>query len=131
MAKSSNYQLQYPKLAALGHQFRETAFTYGRLIISERAIDPQHRTIKPINIGGVAGGDKYIKNGILFKFAMDPIVATKNGKPVYLYGGLFYFFVCFVNSHFFSFIRFDTFRRTCNQISSSVMIRGEKVLFVG
>jgi hypothetical protein len=25
-----------------------------------------------INIGGVAGGDKYIKNGILFKFAMDP-----------------------------------------------------------
>jgi hypothetical protein len=35
--------------ASLGQQFRETAFTYGRLIISERAIDPAHRTIKPVS----------------------------------------------------------------------------------
>lgn len=29
------------------------------------------KTIKPVSIGGIAGGEKFIANGILFKFAVD------------------------------------------------------------
>jgi hypothetical protein len=87
LAKSPQWYRFYPHLAALTQQFQETAFTYGRLIISERALPPEQRSIKPINIGGVAGGDKYVHNGILFKFATDPVVAQHKGKPIYLFGG--------------------------------------------
>jgi len=31
----------------------------------------EKKTIKPISLGGVAGGIKYLKHGILFKFAVD------------------------------------------------------------
>ena len=31
----------------------------------------KYKTIKPIDLGGVAGGDKYKVNNILFKFARD------------------------------------------------------------
>jgi len=77
----------YPHMAALATQFEETAFTIGKFIISERALPPENRTIKPVKIGGVAGGDKYIKHGILFKFATDPVVGMRNDKKVYLFGG--------------------------------------------
>lgn len=30
-----------------------------------------NKTIKPVSIGGAAGGEKYLVNGILFKFALD------------------------------------------------------------
>lgn len=71
----------------LAQQFQEAAVSYGRLIISERPLPPEMRSIQPVDIGGVAGGDKYVHNGILFKFAADPKVAEVKGKPVYLYGG--------------------------------------------
>jgi hypothetical protein len=35
------------------------------------------KTIKPANVGGVAGGAKYIVQGVLFKFCLDPIVSKK------------------------------------------------------
>ena len=38
-------------------------------------------------MGGIAGGEKFIHRGILFKYAIDPVIAQKDGKPVYLYGG--------------------------------------------
>ena len=44
---------------------------YGKIIISEVFLPYKQKTIKPISIGGVAGGEKYIHRGILFKFAMD------------------------------------------------------------
>jgi hypothetical protein len=34
-------------------------------------LDDSRKTIKPVNIGGVAGGSKYIVHNILFKFALD------------------------------------------------------------
>jgi hypothetical protein len=34
------------------------ASTYGRIIISERALPSEKKTIKPADLGGVAGGDK-------------------------------------------------------------------------
>jgi hypothetical protein len=47
------------------------AETYGRIIISENCLPDSERTIKPISIGGIAGGRKYLCHGILFKFAVD------------------------------------------------------------
>jgi hypothetical protein len=45
---------------------------YGKIIISEVFLPLKYRTIKPfMDIGGNAGGEKYIYNGILFKFATD------------------------------------------------------------
>ena len=41
------------------------------IIISEVFLPPQRKTIKPIGQRGVAGGEKYIVNSILFKFAVD------------------------------------------------------------
>lgn len=31
----------------------------------------EQRTVKPINIGGIAGGEKFVVRGILFKFSYD------------------------------------------------------------
>jgi len=78
----------FPKKASLTEQFYETARLYGRLIVSERPLPNHLRTIKPVNIGGLSGGDKYVFNGILFKFATDvEVTQDKHGNPVFLYGG--------------------------------------------
>lgn len=45
------------------------AEAYGKIIISEKALPVAQKTIKPSSVGGIAGGEKYIVNGILFKFA--------------------------------------------------------------
>jgi hypothetical protein len=42
---------------------------YGKIIISEKALPVDMKTIKPVNAGGIAGGEKFIVSGILFKFA--------------------------------------------------------------
>ena len=51
--------------------FIHAAQTYGRIIISEVYLPVRKKTIKPLNLGGVAGGDKYVVHNILFKFAVD------------------------------------------------------------
>ena len=56
----------------LKSDFVSSSKTYGRIIISERYVPLDKKTIKPVSsIGGVAGGEKYIVNNILFKFAVD------------------------------------------------------------
>ena len=49
--------------------FRETAKNVGRTIISEMHLADTDKTIRPISLGGVAGGQKLVHSGILFKFA--------------------------------------------------------------
>jgi hypothetical protein len=44
-------------------------FRYGRIIIAERFLTS--KTIRPVGVGGTAGGEKYIIQNILFKFAVD------------------------------------------------------------
>jgi len=61
----------YRELSKLAHDFVYTAKIYGKVIISELTLPLHLKTIKPINIGGVAGGHKYIALGILFKLALD------------------------------------------------------------
>lgn len=62
---------QADKLCTLAKDFVAAAKMYGKIIISEVFLPYKQKTIKPISIGGVAGGEKYIHRGILFKFAMD------------------------------------------------------------
>tara|TARA_R110002050_G_C8839155_1_gene505827 strand:- start:85 stop:732 length:648 start_codon:yes stop_codon:yes gene_type:complete len=73
------------QLLELTQDFINSAKMYGRVIILERFLEtgggvqsPVHRpgqapqkTITPVHMGGVAGGDKYIVNNIMFKFAVD------------------------------------------------------------
>ena len=72
-------------LTNLSLEFADTALTYGKIIISEAALPLHQKTIKPAMLGGVAGGDKFVVHGILFKFACDSLVSTN--PPIWLYGG--------------------------------------------
>eukprot|EP01104_Vermistella_antarctica_P016419 TRINITY_DN5584_c0_g1_i3.p1 TRINITY_DN5584_c0_g1~~TRINITY_DN5584_c0_g1_i3.p1 ORF type:complete len:797 (-),score=127.78 TRINITY_DN5584_c0_g1_i3:65-2455(-) len=60
-------------LAALCKDFNSTAQMFGKIIISERYLPPGQKTIRPVSaeMGGSAGGEKYIASKILFKFATD------------------------------------------------------------
>jgi len=75
------------QLAAVGREFLETAFTYGKIIISERSLPVGAKTIRPVAFGGVAGGEKFLHANILFKFALDTLVARSDGTKTWLYGG--------------------------------------------
>eukprot|EP00727_Mastigamoeba_balamuthi_P002391 m51a1_g12149 hypothetical protein (856) ;mRNA; f:1295-4715 len=61
----------HQEIAMLSKDFLYCAQTYGRIIIAERYLDVSLKTIKPCNIGGIAGGEKYIICNVLFKFAVD------------------------------------------------------------
>lgn len=59
-------------IATVSQDFVQTAIMYGKIIISEVFLPDENKTIKPTkSIGGNAGGEKYLFNGILFKFAID------------------------------------------------------------
>jgi len=73
------------KLLQLSQDFVNSSEMYGRIIILERYLEPRgdqglrlsngeprvFKTINSMNLGGQAGGDKYVVNNILFKFAVD------------------------------------------------------------
>eukprot|EP01125_Pyxidicula_operculata_P001241 TRINITY_DN1115_c1_g3_i3.p1 TRINITY_DN1115_c1_g3~~TRINITY_DN1115_c1_g3_i3.p1 ORF type:complete len:317 (-),score=65.04 TRINITY_DN1115_c1_g3_i3:91-1041(-) len=74
---------KFRNLANLSKDFLYAARVYGKIIISEAFLeDNSKKTIKPIDVGGIAGGQKYICQGILFKFATD----VKH-KDNWIYGG--------------------------------------------
>lgn len=54
----------------LAQDFIYAASSYAKIIISEYYLPYQFKTIKPVQIGGVLGGQKYIVHNILFKFAV-------------------------------------------------------------
>eukprot|EP01127_Copromyxa_protea_P011133 TRINITY_DN2779_c1_g2_i1.p1 TRINITY_DN2779_c1_g2~~TRINITY_DN2779_c1_g2_i1.p1 ORF type:complete len:1346 (-),score=201.42 TRINITY_DN2779_c1_g2_i1:119-3904(-) len=58
-------------LMHLSQDFIYAATSYGKIIISEYYLPVKNKTIKPIELGGVLGGQKYIVHNILFKFAVD------------------------------------------------------------
>mmetsp|Transcript_5907 Transcript_5907/g.7764 ORF Transcript_5907/g.7764 Transcript_5907/m.7764 type:complete len:1006 (-) Transcript_5907:86-3103(-) len=70
-ANFQRLQLMNMELINLIQDFISTCKIYGRIIISERFIDTSRKTIRPSIMGGVAGGEKYIVNNVLFKFAVD------------------------------------------------------------
>ncbi|KAH3763191.1 Histidine kinase [Pelomyxa schiedti] len=71
---NSPHQVNIPvnrELINLAQDFLYTSTTFGKIIIAERYISEERKTIKPVKLGGIAGGEKYIVHNILFKFAMD------------------------------------------------------------
>jgi hypothetical protein len=62
---------KFNQLHHLALDFAYCAENYGRIIISEIMLPDQEKTIQPVSIGGVAGGQKYFIQGIYFKFALD------------------------------------------------------------
>lgn len=79
--------IKYIQMAALGRDFVQLAEVYGRIIISERCLPPEQKSIKPVALGGQAGGSKFMVQGILFKYAMDVRLAAASGREKWLYGG--------------------------------------------
>eukprot|EP01127_Copromyxa_protea_P024416 TRINITY_DN959_c1_g2_i6.p1 TRINITY_DN959_c1_g2~~TRINITY_DN959_c1_g2_i6.p1 ORF type:complete len:2608 (+),score=507.45 TRINITY_DN959_c1_g2_i6:305-8128(+) len=63
--------------------FIAVAEAYGRIIISEYYLPNDIKSIEPLAGYGVAGGEKYIVQGMLFKFYLD----VKMAPGVWLYGG--------------------------------------------
>ena len=61
---------KYEKIANLADNFDSTAVTYAKVIISELCFPDSQKTIQPSKIGGLAGGSKYIVQGIMFKIGL-------------------------------------------------------------
>ena len=74
---------KFRRLRNLAHDFTHAASVYGRIIISERFLPVADKTIKPLSLGGTAGGLKYIAGGVMFKFAVD----VKLSNNAWMYGG--------------------------------------------
>jgi len=94
-AKNTNWNEMYQKALDLPHgaqkleavsqictDFAYAATMYGKIIISEFCLPDEQKSIKRASMGGMAGGDKYICHGILFKFGLDVMLPTGQ----YLYG---------------------------------------------
>ena len=62
---------QCRQFASLAHNFLAVAVGYAKVIVSEAGLPAAEKTIKPVALGGQAGGEKYVAQGILFKFATD------------------------------------------------------------
>ena len=73
-------------LVATLHEFVARATSLTATIVAERSLPPELVSIKPVSCGGVAGGTKYVADGILIKFVEDPIPPGSRGTS-YLYGG--------------------------------------------
>ena len=69
--------------------FEFSAKQYAMIIINERNLPEKSRTIPPIkSLGGYAGGEKYFRGGILFKFAIDQFQGN-----CWMYGGKLSLFI--------------------------------------
>lgn len=56
------------------------------MVVSETFLTTKSLAAK--NLGGVAGGTKFVFRGILFKLSRDAVVgASSKGEPLFLYGG--------------------------------------------
>ena len=55
------------RIEELHSQFVKEAIPIVSTIIEELSLSNEEKTIKPVNVGGRAGGDKFIKNNMLFK----------------------------------------------------------------
>jgi hypothetical protein len=77
---------KYALLEQLSVDFLNAARTYGKLIISEQFLSEDQRTIRALANGGVAGGQRFLVRGIIFKLAQDPLMMAFGTPPFFLYG---------------------------------------------
>jgi len=77
---------KYEGLTRLADDFASTAITYAKVIISELCFPEDQKTIQTsTNLGGTAGGAKYVVQGIMFKIALDTMISETSG--LWMYGG--------------------------------------------
>ncbi|EGG13871.1 hypothetical protein DFA_11632 [Cavenderia fasciculata] len=62
---------KYKSLSNIASDFVYCADTFGKIIISELHLPIESKSIKPLDLGGVGGGLKYIVSDIIFKFVVD------------------------------------------------------------
>ena len=74
---------KFQQLSDLYMDFKQIAKHIGKTLIMEKHLPVSKKTIRPLSLGGVAGGEKYVYSSILFKFPCD----VELRKGVYLYGG--------------------------------------------
>ncbi|GAM18575.1 hypothetical protein SAMD00019534_017500 [Acytostelium subglobosum LB1] len=75
MDQPDTSEYKYELMAKTATDFVYCANTFGKIIISERNLPDEQKTIKPLELGGVAGGQKYLCKDIIFKFVMDVEIA--------------------------------------------------------
>jgi len=61
----------YSKLGKLYQNFIDTSTLYGKILISEKYLPESCRTFKACDMGGIAGGEKFLVQNILFKICTD------------------------------------------------------------
>ena len=59
------------EISRVSSKFVSTSFNIGKVIIEEYVSRKKKRTVKKIKIGGLAGGEKFVQMGIMFKFSRD------------------------------------------------------------
>ncbi|PRP80494.1 hypothetical protein PROFUN_11716 [Planoprotostelium fungivorum] len=86
MTEEEDFLLQVPWHAGhkLAKEFADAAVLYAKIIINEIYLPDYLKTYQACDIGGVAGGQKYIVQNILFKFAGDTLLMED--PPVWMYG---------------------------------------------
>ena len=88
------------ELLYLAQDFLHCAETYGRIIISERFLPVDEKTIKPLSMGGVAGGEKYVVHNTLFKFAVDSYgILGSDYAAAKVAGNELKGLICYFNTH--------------------------------
>jgi Clustered mitochondria len=66
---------------SLTHSLNSRVCTCSSTILYPRHVPNALKTIKPCDLGGMAGGEKYLHQNLLFKFAVDTVVrSTKTTK---------------------------------------------------
>lgn len=83
LQETADSEEKFRDLSRLAHDFVYAATTYAKIIISESCLPDHEKTIKPIDLGGVAGGQKFVCQNILFKFALDMEIVD----GLWMYGG--------------------------------------------
>eukprot|EP01119_Soliformovum_irregulare_P004749 TRINITY_DN1583_c0_g2_i2.p1 TRINITY_DN1583_c0_g2~~TRINITY_DN1583_c0_g2_i2.p1 ORF type:complete len:871 (-),score=219.97 TRINITY_DN1583_c0_g2_i2:150-2762(-) len=76
----------WKSIATLAREFVDTARLYAKILISELCLPDSQKTIPAKDLGGVAGGQKFVFHGIIFKLALDTKL-TDGDKPFWMYGG--------------------------------------------
>jgi hypothetical protein len=79
----SDQSKQQIMLKNIALEFFEISKTYGELVVKEIPLNGEQKVLKSAQIGGVAGGEKFIARSVLLKLATDKQIVP--GR--YLYGG--------------------------------------------
>ncbi len=61
------------RLTRLFKDFKHAALAYGRVIVAERHLPAEAKSIRPLGAawGGIAGGEKFLAGGIFFRFTVE------------------------------------------------------------